>query len=109
LRATFEVKAYLLDPATLVPPKDGIASPQSLPPESKPIDGDPFKGLIRIDEISAQRGFGFAARTAPRGDDPAGERDQRGGSKLSGQLRSYYAQHLDPFDTPKPRTSRLFR
>ena len=62
LRANFEVKAYLLDPATLVPPKDGVARPQSLPSESEPIDGDPFKGLIRIDEISAQRGFGFAAR-----------------------------------------------
>jgi len=103
LRATFEVKAYLLDPATLVPPKDGVARPQSLPSESEPIDGDPFKGLIRIDEISAQRGFGFAARTAPRGDDPAEDRDQRGGSKLSGQLRSYYAQHLDPFDTPEAK------
>ncbi len=103
LRATFEVKAYLLDPAKLVPSKDGVASPQSLPSESEPVDGDPFKGLIRIDEISAQRGFGFSARTAPRGDDPSEERDQRGGSKLSGQLRSYYAQHLDPFDTPEAK------
>lgn len=103
LRANFEVNAYLLDPSSLVPPKDGVASPQSLPSESEPIDGDPFKGLIRIDEISAQRGFGFAPRTAPRGDDPSEERDQRGGSKLSGQLRSYYAQHLDPFDTPEAK------
>lgn len=103
LRATFEVKAYLLDPVKLFPPKDGVAKPQSLLSESEPIDGDPFKGLIRIDEISAQRGFGFAARAAPRGDDPAEERDQRGSSKLSGQLRSYYAQHLDPFDTPEAK------
>lgn len=103
LRATFEMKAYLLDPAALVPPKDGVASPQSLPSESQPIDGDPFKGLIRIDEIRAQRGFGFAAHTAPSGDDPAEERDLRGGSRLSGQLRSYYKQHLDPFDTPEAK------
>lgn len=103
LRAVFEVKAYLLDPAMLVTPKNGVANPQSLPSESEPIDGDPFKGLIRIDEISAQRGFGFSTRAAPRGDDPAEEREQRGGSKLSGQLRSYYTQHLDPLDTPEAK------
>lgn len=103
LRATFEVKAYLLDPVKLVRPKNGVATPQSLSFESEPIDGDPFKGLIRIDEISAQRGFGYAARSAQGGDDPAEERDQRGGSKLSGQLRSYYSQHLDPFDTPEAK------
>lgn len=103
LRATFEVKAYLLDPDALVSPKDGVACPQSLPSESESIDGDPFKGLIRIDEIRAQRGFGFATRTASSGDDSAEELDQRGGSKLSGQLRSYYAQHLDPFDTPEAK------
>lgn len=44
-----------------------------------------------------------AASALPRGDDPPEERDQRGGSKLSGQLRSYYAQHLDPFDTPEAK------
>lgn len=103
LRTTFEVKAYLLDPAMLVPPKDGVASPQSLPLESEAIGGDPFKELIRIDEIRAQRGFGFAARTAPSGDDPAEELEQRSSSKLSGQLRSYYVQHLDPFDTPEAK------
>jgi len=103
LRATFEMKAYLLDPAKLVSPKDGVAKPQTLPPESEPIDGDPLKGLIRIDEIGAQRGFGFAARSATRGDDPAEERDQRSASKLSGQLRSYYVQHLDPFETPEAK------
>jgi len=103
LRAVFEVKAYLLDPAALVTPKNGVAKPQSLPSESEPIDGDPFKDLIRIDEISAQRGFGFSTRVTPRGDDPAGERDQRGGSRLAGQLRSYYTQHLDLLDTPEAK------
>jgi len=103
LRATFEIRAYLLDPAKLVSPKDGFAKPQTLPPESEPIDGDPLKGLIRIDEIGAQRGFGFAARSATRGDDPAEERGQRSASKLSGQLRSYYVQHLDPFETPEAK------
>jgi predicted ATP-dependent endonuclease of OLD family len=103
LRSTFEVKAYVLDPAKLVPPKNGIAKPQPLPSASAPIDGDPFKGLFCIDEISAQRGFGFAERSPTRGDDPGDERDQRSGSKLSGQLRTYYARHLDPFDTPEAK------
>ncbi len=101
LRATFKIRSYLLDPTKLVAPDNGIAKPQSLPPESEPIDGDPFQGIIRIDEISAQRGFGFVARSATRGDDLA--EDQRTGSKLSSQLRSYYTHHLDPFEAPEAR------
>jgi predicted ATP-dependent endonuclease of OLD family len=103
LSATFEVNAYLLDPAKLGRPQEGIAKPQSLPYESEPIEGDPFKGLLCIDEIPAQRGFGFATRPNPRGDHPAEEREQRVGSKLSTQLRSYYSQHLDPFNTPEAK------
>ncbi|MEJ8839382.1 AAA family ATPase [Ramlibacter sp. AN1133] len=104
LRANFEVRAYLLDPSKLVASKDGLATPQSLPADSEPIEGDPFKGLIRIDEISAQRGFGFAPQTASRGDDRGDDQaEHRSGRKLSSQLRSYYTQHLDPFDTPEPK------
>ncbi|MBK8574202.1 MAG: AAA family ATPase [Elusimicrobia bacterium] len=103
LRSTFEVKAYLLDPAKLVSPKNGKANPQSLASESEAIKGDPFKGLIRIDEIVAQRGFGFAPLTDSRGDDKDEERGHHRSSKLSGQLRSYYTQHLDPFDNPEAK------
>jgi predicted ATP-dependent endonuclease of OLD family len=104
LRSIFEVRAYLLDPSKLVAPKDGLASPQSLPADSESIEGDPFRGLIRIDEISAQRGFGFAQQTASRGEDQSDDQDDhRPGRKLSSQLRSYYKQHLDPFDTPEPK------
>lgn len=102
LRSTFEVRAYLLDPAKLTDPKDGLASPQPLPGESGPIDGDLFKGLIRIDEISAQRGFGFVP-VSSHGDDQEGDGGARSGKKLSSQLRSYYTQHLDPFDQPEPK------
>ncbi|MHB1117730.1 AAA family ATPase [Sideroxydans sp.] len=102
LRSSFEVRAYLLDPENIVMPKNGIASPQALPPGSEPIDGDPFKKIIRIDEISAQRGFGFA-NASPRGDGPNEEERTRGGKKLSNQLRNYYTQHLDPFDKPEPK------
>jgi hypothetical protein len=52
----------VLDPADCVDPEHGVAKPQALN-GSDPIDGDPFRGLIRVDEISAQRGFGVAGRT----------------------------------------------
>jgi predicted ATP-dependent endonuclease of OLD family len=103
LRATFEVRAYLLDPAKQALPIEGVASPQVLPDGSEPIDGDPFKSLIRIDEISAQRGFGLSPGST-RGDEPPYEGEQRGGGKkLSSQLRSYYIQHLDPFNKPEAK------
>lgn len=105
MRATFEVRAYLLDPAKLKAPENGKACPQPLPGNSDPIDGDPFHGLIRIDEISAQRGFGHSAQSgASRGNDSQDDlAAPRAGKKLSSQLRNYYAQHLDPFDTPEPK------
>ncbi|AXK72838.1 ATP-dependent endonuclease [Lysobacter sp. TY2-98] len=102
LRSTFEVRAYLLDPAKLVDPVGGIASPQLLADGAEPIEGDPFKGLIRIDEISAQRGFGFAPKPSKDGDEER-ELPTRSGRKLSSQLRAYYAQHLDPFEDPEPK------
>lgn len=104
MRATFEVRAYLLDPAKLVAPENGLAQPQKMPTGSEPIDGDPLKGLIRIDEISAQRGFGFSARPTSRAEEGNdGQSDHRVGKKLSSQLRTYYTQHLDPVDKPEPK------
>lgn len=100
LRTTFEVRAYLLDPDKLKAPVDGIASPQPLPEGSEPVEGDPLRKIIRIDEINAQRGFGFSSSNA-RGEDEQ-EDSRPGGRKLSSQLRQYYTQHLDPFDQPKP-------
>lgn len=102
LRSSFEVRAYLLDPEEVVTPKNGIATPQALPVGSEPIEGDPFKKIIRIDEISAQRGFGFV-KTSNRGDDSQEDGNSRGGKKLSSQLRNYYTQHLDPFNQPESK------
>lgn len=100
LRSTFEIRAYLLDPAALKTPENGLARPQLLPAQSDPIDGDPFQGLIQIDEIPAQRGFGKIGST--RSDDAQEHQtQQRGGKTLSNQLRDYYAKHLDPFDKPE--------
>lgn len=93
-----KVKAYILDPAGLVQPQDGAARPQFLPEGAEPLDGNPLSGLIRVDEISAQRGFGVSAPTRPG---ETGTSEARpGGRRLSGQLRSYYDSHLDWQDTP---------
>ncbi|KFK95666.1 MULTISPECIES: AAA family ATPase [unclassified Serratia (in: enterobacteria)] len=106
LRSTFEVRAYLLDPAKLKVPENGKACPQVLPDNSDPINGgDPFHGLIRIDEISAQRGFGHAGQSggARNNDSQDDFAEPRVSKRLSSQLRNYYTQHLDPFDTPEPK------
>jgi predicted ATP-dependent endonuclease of OLD family len=100
----FEVRAYLLDPTKRVKPENGIAKPQVLPIDAEPLESDPLKGLIRIDEIHAQRGFGESADHA---DDSSSElkpvaASSRDSRRLSRQLRSYYAKHLDPFDRPEP-------
>lgn len=95
LATFFTVRAYVLDPVGCVDPEHGVAKPQALN-GSEPIDGDPFLGLIRIDEISAQRGFGVAGED--NGDEPAVTIS--GSRKLSAQLRQYYTRHLDPYENP---------
>lgn len=99
VRSFFKVKAYLLDPAKLADPKDGLALMQELQEGLEPVDGNPLDGLIQIDEISAQRGFG--APTTPRAQREGVEGETRGGRRLSTQLRSYYDNHLDWQDTPE--------
>ena len=104
LRTVFEVRAYLLDPTKCTKPINGIANPQALPPDAEPLDGDPLKGLIRIDEIDAQRGFGQPASSDNEGDieSGSGAPASRESRKLSDQLRAYYVKHLDPFEQPEP-------
>ena len=97
LRKSFGVSAYALDPNKCKDPKYGLAQPQRFIEGSEPIDGDPFKGLIRIDEISAQRGFGQAEYPD---DDNAVATVASGIRKLSEQLRRYYNRHLDPYENP---------
>jgi predicted ATP-dependent endonuclease of OLD family len=94
----FEVRAYALDPAKLTPPVASIAKPQTLHAGSVPVEGDPLAGLIRVNEINAQRGFGEANATDT--DDEAVA--HMAGHRLSDQLRAYYKKHLDPSDSPEP-------
>jgi predicted ATP-dependent endonuclease of OLD family len=94
MRTNFSVKAYLLDPAKFAEPEKGQARPQILPDDQMPADIEHLRSLMRIDEIDAQRGFGQVS------DADAQEGESRRGSRLSTQLRSYFAKHLNPSDSP---------
>lgn len=98
----FSVESYILDPAKLAEPDHGEAKPQVLPDDPVSIGSEPFKGLIRIDEISAQRGFGQVDGLRDFDDDGAltGSTTTR---RMSDQLRRYWAKHLDPFENPDPQ------
>lgn len=103
LKAFFVVRAYLLDPTKHQVPVEGLAQPQLLPAGSEPIEENPFDGLIRVDEISAQRGFSDAdSNSESTQSDSSNTRPRRDSRRLSEQLRSYYAKHLDPTDLPEP-------
>lgn len=86
LSAFFEVNSYLLNPE-----KNG--SVQKLLDNSVPLEKEAFKGLVRVDIINAQRGFG------ERGEISGEETNDK---ILSNQLRSYYDKHLNPSIDPTP-------
>ncbi len=87
LHKYFSIRAYILDP-TQVSEADNII-PQELPEDSEPLDmANPFKGLVRIDIINAQRGFTDA------------NDGNTNSITLSSQLREYYSKHLDPSKEP---------
>ena len=96
----FRIKSYLLDPTKLVAPIDGMAKPQKLSAGLEALDRNPLEGLIRVNEISAQRGLGQQVANRIGKDDSGDQVDARGGKKLSAQLRNYYDKHLDPTDAP---------
>jgi predicted ATP-dependent endonuclease of OLD family len=97
LQTHFTIRAYTLNPALIKEPEDGQAKPQEISADQEPIEIENLKGLIRIDEINAQRVFGGETETGE-----GVKQDSRSGRQLSAQLRSYYAKHLDPFDNPDP-------
>ena len=102
LQRYLDIEAYALDPAQYTSPHKGAARPQALPDDAVPLDKDPFKPLLRIDEIAAQRDFADAGdrRGGMGGDDQADSGAWRYKRKLADQLRSYYDRHLDPTKSP---------
>ena len=99
LRGLFHIRSYILDPTKCEMPVGGKARPQTLDASAEPLEGNPFDGLIRIDEINAQRGFSDSVGKDKGSEDGEQTRDA---GKLSGQLRAYYAKHLDPSELPEP-------
>ena len=91
LHRQFEVQSYILDPEQCQDSASGVAKPQSLPPNSGPFRGFPLDGLIRINLISAQRGF-----SDPKTEDGSSS----GFESLSTQLRRYFSKHLNPLKAP---------
>jgi predicted ATP-dependent endonuclease of OLD family len=99
--SSLTVKAYLLDPAKKKAPSGGVAQLQELPDDVEPLDDNPFKGLIRIDEVPAHRGLSDYSGTSGDGDES--DQDERGRRQLlTSQLRTYYGKHLDPLKAPEP-------
>ena len=91
LHSQFEVQSYILDPTQCQYPVKGIANPQSVPPDTDPLNKDPFADLIKIDVITAQRGFS----------DPKTEDESHSGfASLSTQMRRYFSKHLNPSEAP---------
>ena len=96
LNEHFVMKSYLLDPEKSQQPLNGQARPQVLPEDAIALETDPLKGLIRVNEINAQRGLG----ESDGADIDGGMSTSKDSHRLSDQLRAYYTKHLDPFSTP---------
>ncbi|MFC7322395.1 AAA family ATPase [Halobacillus campisalis] len=91
----FVIRSYTLDSNKL---STEHTTPQILGSEIEPTDGNPLTGLIRIDYISAQRGFTDPDNKSPYLDDD--NNYASGGKSLSSQLRTYYNTHLNPEKLP---------
>jgi len=98
----FRVRSYILDPDKLKDPIHGVAQPQPIAPNIEASEDNPFSGLIRFDEINAQRGFSDAENSGNSIEDGAAEsskwRDKR---RLGDQVRAYFDRHLNPNDMPE--------
>jgi predicted ATP-dependent endonuclease of OLD family len=95
LNSHFGVFTYILNPDKCKEPEEGVASPQPLPSESERLEGNPFDGLIKIDEITAQRGF-----SDPNTSDNKGPKNNSG--NLTAQFKEYFSKHLNPSNQPDP-------
>ena len=88
LSTYFTIKSYILDPSKAADP-----SPQETVFEMECLTDNPLKGIVRINMISAQRGFS---------DTDKKEISEVERTSLSSQIRGYYDKHLDPEKTPSP-------
>lgn len=96
----FGIYFYILDPAKIKDPDKGIAYPQPLAVDVERFEGDPFDGLLQINEIPAQRGFSDG--DSHDNDDRTDQRhtSRREAKRLAKQFSEYFYRHLDPNDKP---------
>jgi predicted ATP-dependent endonuclease of OLD family len=89
----FTMNAYILEETKLIEPDtDNTAHPQTTQYCNAPLDFDPFKSLIRIDTIAAQRGLEDSENDS--------NSTPTESSLLSSQLKDYYDRQLDPEHRP---------
>lgn len=93
----FEIKAYVLDPSKM---EDDDLQPTDYLMEC--VTSNPLAGLVKIDIISAQRGFSDTS------DENTAETNYHA-QNLSIQLKNYYDKHLDPENEPSPEDLRTLQ
>ncbi|MGB6229114.1 MAG: AAA family ATPase [Litorimonas sp.] len=90
----FVVRPYVLDPSEFHDGDEPKPVAEKLQMRAVACEEEPLKGLVQIDEISAQRGFGVERK---------GPRDQSAPAatkKLSTLVSKYWSDHLDPTENP---------
>lgn len=97
LNKFFELRYYALDPSHRNSAVSINQRPQNLDVQSNSLSSNPIHSLIRIDLISAQRGFSDSSEKTSSSDDLSGRQDN---GRLSHQLSGYYKRHLDPNTMP---------
>ena len=100
MSSLLKVSAHLLDAAQKTAPIGGIAQPQTLPEGAEPLEENPFKGLIKVDEVPAHRGLSDYSGSSNEDRQEQGERGRK--QMLTSQLSAYYSKHLDPLKAPEP-------
>lgn len=86
LLSYFAIKSYILDPNRV-----SEEVPQETVFEMECLSDNPLKGIVRINMISAQRGFSDTDKT---------EHSEVERTSLSSQIRGYYDKYLDPEKMP---------
>lgn len=97
MRRHFELRYYVLDSSKRGDAVDVTRPPQQLPEPAISLSENPILSLMRIDLISAQRGFSDPATKSSSAEDMSARNDS---GRLSRQLSGYYKTHLDPNAMP---------
>lgn len=93
----FEIRYYVLDSSLRKEAVDVAQPPQQLSERAIALTENPIRSLVRIDLISAQRGFSDPVTKSSTADDISNRQDS---GRLSRQLSNYYKTHLDPNAMP---------